>query len=693
MSVSEKVQGRHQDRLALVYVRQSTLRQVEQNQESTRLQYALVERALQLGWARLRVEVIDDDLGRSGATTANRPGFQRLMTEVGLGHVGLVLGVEMSRLARSCRDWHQLLEICALFDTLIADTDGVYDAGDFNDRLLLGLKGTISEAELHVLKTRMLEGRRAKAQRGELFFNLPRGYVRSRAGEIVFDSDEQVQATIRLVFDTFERRRTINGVLAHLVAHDIQLPRRVRAGAAKGELEWHPPNRFTLSEMLQSPLYAGAYAYGRRSVDPRRPKPGRPGTGQKAGEPAVLIKNHWPAYISWETYERNLEQVAANRSAERGIPRGGPALLAGLIVCGRCGQRMAAQYPNGGRFQRYSCSRLAMNYGAPLCQSLSGRALDALVGELMLQALAPAALEVSLHLVEDLELERTALHRQWRQRLERARYEVERAQRQYDAVEPENRLVVRTLEQRWEAALADEVRLTAEHERFLAGQALPLTSDERAAIERLASDIPALWTAPTTTAADRQAIARLMLDRVVVAVQGKSEIVLVECHWVGGVRTQHDLRRPVAHLTQRSDHAALLQRVHALHSEGHKGPAIAAALNAEGWTPPKRRDTYNAVMVRSLLRRLGIPPAARLSWTARLQGREPGEMTIDELATRLGAPPETVHRWIQRGVVIARKVPVLTQSVWLIRADEAEIDRLRHRRLHGVGHPTTSIHS
>ena len=537
MSFSEKVQGRHQDRLALVYVRQSTLRQVEQNQESTRLQYALVERALQLGWARQRVEVIDDDLGRSGTTTANRPGFQRLMTEVGLGHVGLVLGVEMSRLARSCRDWHQLLEICALFDTLIADTDGVYDAGGFNDRLLLGLKGTMSEAELHMLKTRMLEGRRAKAQRGELFFNLPRGYVRSRAGEIVFDSDEQVQTTVRLVFDTFERRRTINGVLAHLVAHDIQLPCRVRTGAAKGELEWHAPNRFTLSEMLQSPLYAGAYAYGRRRVDPRRQTPGRPGTGQKAGDPAVLIRNRWPAYISWEAYERNLEQIVANRSAQRGIPRGGPALLAALIVCGRCGQRMAAQYPNGGHFQRYCCSRLAMNYGAPLCQSLSGRTLDALVGELMLQALAPAALEVSLHLAEDLELERTALHRQWRQRLERARYEVERAQRQYDAVEPENRLVVRTLEQRWEAALADEVRLKAEHERFLAGQALPLTNDERAAIERLASDVPALWTAPTTTAADRQAIARLMLDRVVVTVQGKSEIVLVECYWAGGVRT------------------------------------------------------------------------------------------------------------------------------------------------------------
>lgn len=304
MTLSEKVKGCHRDRLAVVYVRQSTLRQVEQHQELTRLQYALVERALRLGWARERVEVIDDDLGRSAASAANRPGFQRLVTEVGLGHVGLVLGIEMSRLARSCRDWHQLLEICALFDTLIADADGVYDAGLFNDRLLLGLKGTMSEAELHILKARMLEGRRAKAQRGELHFNLPRGYVRGHAGEIAFDSDEQVQATVRLVFDTFDRRRTINGVLSYLVAHNIQLPCRARSGAAKGELEWHAPNRYTLSEMLQSPLYAGAYAYGRH-VDQRSPATGRHAADRRVAGTTILIKGRLPAYLSWETYERN----------------------------------------------------------------------------------------------------------------------------------------------------------------------------------------------------------------------------------------------------------------------------------------------------------------------------------------------------------------------------------------------------
>src|SRR3954447_5236822 len=452
MVLSEKVQGRHQDRLAIVYVRQSTLRQVEQHQESTRLQYALVERALQLGWARERIVVIDDDLGRSGASAVDRPGFQRLVAEVGLGHVGLVLGVEMSRLARSCRDWHQLLEICALFDTLIADSDGVLDPGAYNDRLLLGLKGTMSEAELHILKSRMHAGRQAKAQRGELFFNLPRGYMRRASGEIALDPDEQVQAVIRLVFALFEQQRTINSVLVYLAAHDIQLPYRLRGGPAKGELVWRTPNRYTLKEMLTNPAYAGAYVYGRRMIDPRRQRPGHPGSGRIKREAGgkVLLRDRWPAYISWEDHERNCAQVTANQAQHAGVPRGGPSLLAGLLVCGRCGRRMVTLYPQGGRCLRYACSREAVNYGGATCQSFSGGCLDALVGELIMQALSPAAVEASLQLAEDIELERAALQRQWRQRLERARYEAERARRQYDAVEPENRLVARTLERQWE---------------------------------------------------------------------------------------------------------------------------------------------------------------------------------------------------------------------------------------------------
>jgi DNA invertase Pin-like site-specific DNA recombinase len=294
--LSDKITGRHRDRTAVVYLRQSTPQQVGRHQESTRLQYGLVDRALQLGWAREHILVIDEDLGRSGGS-ADRPGFQRLVAEVSLGRVGLVLGIEMSRLARSCRDWHQLLEICALAGTLIADTDGVCDPRNYNDRLLLGLKGTMSEAELHLLKNRMDEGKRAKARRGELFRTLPCGYIRRPSGEIALDPDEQVQATVRLVFDLFERHRSVNGVLAWCVAHDVRLPCRIPSGTAKGELEWHRPNRFWLGRMLRNPTYAGAYTYGRRRA-------AAPSDGGSDGW-EVLLRDRWPSYITWETYERN----------------------------------------------------------------------------------------------------------------------------------------------------------------------------------------------------------------------------------------------------------------------------------------------------------------------------------------------------------------------------------------------------
>jgi DNA invertase Pin-like site-specific DNA recombinase len=317
-----KIQSSHLQRQAVVYVRQSTLQQVERHQESTRLQYALVDRAVELGWSPSQILLIDEDLGRSGASAEGRPGFQRLMAEVGLDHVGIVLGIEISRLARSSRDWYQLLEVCGLFATLIGDADGVYDPQTYNDRLLLGLKGTMSEAELHILKQRMLEGKRAKARRGELHSLLPRGYVRAPSGEVLKDPDAQVRGVIETVFRQFQRCGTINGVLRYLVDHHIQLPDRVRSGPRTGELDWRRPNRVTLSNLLRNPIYAGAYVYGRRPVDPRRRQPGRPSTGRTVAPPQqweVLIKDHLPAYIDWDQYERNLRQLAANRFVR--VPR------------------------------------------------------------------------------------------------------------------------------------------------------------------------------------------------------------------------------------------------------------------------------------------------------------------------------------------------------------------------------------
>src|SRR6266545_4109523 len=343
--LGSKVCDRHLERLAVVYVRQSTRQQVIDHGESTRLQYGLVERAVGLGWQASRVLVIDEDLGKSGASAVGRVGFQRLVTEITMGHVGLVLGIEMSRLARSGADWYQLLELCALSGALLADVDGIYDPVDYNDRLLLGLKGTMSEAELHLLKQRMLAGKQAKARRGELAIPLPTGYVRRPLGAAALEPDEQVQTVVRLIFAKFAELGTLHGVLRWMVDHGVELGMRLRAGPDKGELVWRRPNRMTLQNILHSPVYAGIYAYGRRRVDPRRQVPGRPSTGREVpgqDEWLVAIPGVLPAYITVEQYQANLARLAANaaRAEQPGVVRAGSALLSGLARCGRCGRRV-----------------------------------------------------------------------------------------------------------------------------------------------------------------------------------------------------------------------------------------------------------------------------------------------------------------------------------------------------------------
>ncbi|MEA3275397.1 MAG: recombinase family protein [Pseudomonadota bacterium] len=678
-----KIQACHLDRLAVVYVRQSTMQQVDRHQESTRLQYALVDRAIELGWPQPRVMVIDEDLGRSGSTAEGRPGFQRLVGEVGLDHVGIVLGIEVSRLARCSRDWYQLLEVCALFSTLIADADGLYDPTTYNDRLLLGLKGTMSEAELHILKQRMLEGKRAKARRGELAFRLPMGYVRHASGEVMKDPDEQARGVIETVFDQFERSATLNGVLRYLVEQDLRLPYRLVSGPRKGELEWRRPNRVTLSNLLHNPTYAGAYVYGRRPIDPRRKQPGRPSTGRTVAKPEqweVLIKDRLPAYIGWERYERNLRQLEANTAQGVGVARQGPSLLSGLLVCGRCGLHMVTQYNNNGRGLRYQCSRMMVDYGEPLCQGLTGAPLDEQIRHLIFQALEPAALEISLQVAEDLEAERARHRAHWQQRLERAAYEAQRAERQYQAVEPENRLVVRTLERQWEEALQAEAKLKADYERFLSTEPSPLTVDERERIRCLAADIPALWQAPTTTDAERQAIVRQLIERVIVTVLDDSEQVTMEVHWAGGHCTRSRLTRPVARLEQLSYYPELLARVAALHEQGVGCREIARQLNAEGWRPAKRRATFNAAMVSNLLARQGLRSSSPKQRHGADLPRAPDEWLLADLALALDMPSVTLFSWIRRGWVRARKVDQSGRSLWLIWADGAECERLRARR-------------
>jgi DNA invertase Pin-like site-specific DNA recombinase len=677
-----KVQPRHRDRLAAVYVRQSTAAQVHEHTESTRLQYGLTERAVALGWAPSRVLVIDDDLGHSASGADARPGFTRLVFEVGLDHVGIVLGIEMSRLARSGREWHQLLELCALSGALLGDLDGVYDPAEHNDRMLLGLKGTISEAELHLIKQRMWSGRIAKARRGELAVPLPVGFTRRPSGEVVLDPDEQIRSVVRLVFELFERLGTVGAVLAFLADHHIQLGVRLREGPERGELTWRRPSRAGVQNMLRNPAYAGIYAYGRSTLDPRRRRAGRPHTGRVRVERdrwLVYLPGVLPGYISVEQYERNMRRLDANRSRAQslGAVRDGPALLAGLVVCGRCGKKMTVRYQRGAGGKPhpiYVCGRDKTDYAADQCQQLAGGCVDVHVTDLLLKAMAPAALEVCLAAAEQIEAQREQVDRVWRQRLERAEFAADRARRQYQLAEPENRLVVRQLERDWEAALAERQRLGEEYARHAAARPRTLTAAEREQIRTLAADLPAVWSAPTTTDADRKQLIRHLVEAVRITVLGGSEKVDVEVVWAGGHRTRARITRPVACLTQLSYYPQLAARARELVDSGCTTAQIAERLNAEGFRPPKRCAIFTTNAVTDLLRALGIQ-RSRIPARRNRPALAQHEWWLRDLAEHLGMPEITLDAWVRRGWATGYLHPRARLTV--VRADPAEVERLR----------------
>ena len=672
-----KIQPWHRDRLAAVY--QSTAAQVQDHAESTRLQYGLAERAVALGWAPSRVLVIDDDLGHSASGADARPGFVRLVSEVGPDHVGIVLGIEMSRLARSGREWHQLLELYALSGALLGDLDGVYDPARAQ-RPAAGAEGH-HQAELHLIKQRMWSGRVAKARRGELAVPLPAGLVRRPSGEVVLDPDEQVRSVVRLVFDLFERLGTVGAVLGFLADNRIQLGVRLREGPERGELAWRRPSRAGVANMLRNPAYAGIYAYGRSTLDPRRRQPGRPCTGRvRVGRDGwlVYLPGVPPAYISIEQYERNMQRLDANRSRAQslGAVRDGPALLAGLVACGRCGKKMTVRYQRGrgGKLDPvYVCSRDKSDYGAGQCQQLAGPCVDAHVTGLLLQAMAPAALEVSLAAAGQVQAQREQVDRIWRQRLERAGFAADRARRQYQLAEPDNRLVVRQLEKDWEAALAERQRLGEEYDRFAAARPRTLTAAERKQIRALAADLPAVRNAPTTDA-DRMQLIRHLVEQVRVTVAGTSEKVDVEIVWAGGHRTRAQITRPVACLTQLSYYPQLAARARELAGSGCNLAQIAELLNAEGFRPPKRIPAFTPNAVSDLLRALGIQ-RSRIPARRNRPALAQHEWWLRDLAAHLGMPEVTLDHWVRRGWATGYLHPQARLRV--VRADPAEVERLR----------------
>ena len=540
-----------------------------------------------MGWPADRIQVIDEDQAHSGATAQGRHGFHRLLAEVGLDHVGIILGIELSRLARSNKDWAQLIELCAIFRTLLADHDGLYDPTAYNDRLLLGLRGMMSEAELHILRGRMYEALLNKARRGELYMLPPIGYIKLPKGEFAIDADEQVQAVVRLVFDTFDQQGTVRGTLRYLVRQSIKLPIRPHAGPNRGNLEWRRPTRESVTTILTHPLYAGTYGYGFRQIDPRRKNPERRGSGRVVMEPEnyhALIPDHCPAYITVERYERNQRRLAENRAhaESKGVPREGPSLLGGLIFCGRCGRRMSIHYSGRQRTLRYVCVNAKINCEGPQCQCLAGKPLDDLVAAQVLTALEPASLELSLSAADELQKERERLDRNWKQRVERARYDAERAERQYRVVEPENRLVARELERRWEAELKALQEVEQEYARFRQTHPPTLSTEEREAIRSLSKNLPALWHASTTTSADRQRIVRLLLERAVVNLRGSSDHVDVTLQWAGGFTTQHEFIRPVLRYDQVADYDRMVARISELRDQGWSFAKIAEQTQPGG---------------------------------------------------------------------------------------------------------------
>jgi DNA invertase Pin-like site-specific DNA recombinase len=678
-----KIQPWHLERLAVVYVRQSSPYQVMHNKESADVQSGFRYLAIAWDWPADRVIVVSDDQAKSGTTADGRLGFQWLLNEVNLDHVGIILGFQVSRLSRANSDWYRLLERCAVFHTLLADQDGVYDPTQHNDRLLLGLKGTMSEAELYFLKQRLSQARLNKARRGELFTKVPTGYIRLPADRVALDPDEQVQLVVRLIFDKFDELGSVYAVLRYLVRHEIKLGMRVQSGPEAGRLEWHRPIHGTLNTIIRHPFYAGCYAYGLRRNDPRRRRPGRPHSGQVRVEPLkweVMIPDKVPAYITWDRYLCNQERLAANRCLPTavGAPRRGPSLLSGLVYCARCGRRMQVAYHAKGAPVYYRCHTLSAEYGEPSCQALAGGSLEALVTEEVLKVLEPAKLELCFQAVADLDRERQRLDEHWQKRLERARIEAQRAARQYHAVEPEDRLVARELERRWEQALREQRGLEEQYDRFKAEAPREPTAADRQRIEAWADDLAGLWKAPSTTIEDRKTMVRFLVERITVGIRGQTEWVDVTIRWAGGKESRHEVCRPVNQYEQLSNYQVLRDRMIELRRAGATTGEIAGRLNREGFHPPRGPAQFTRSIVKQFLVRQGLlGPGTRRRISSEDLGRH--EWRMGDLARELEMAVNTMRNWHDRGWVLGRMSAEIG-GAWILWADEAELERLRRLR-------------
>ena len=681
----DKIQALHLKRRAYVYVRQSTATQVFTNTESTARQYALVERAHALGWPEEGVDVIDEDLGRSGARADDRNGFRRLAEAVAHGKAGAIFTLEVSRLARSSQDWQRLLALCAVAQVVVCDEHAIYDPREADDKLLLDFKGTMSEAELHWLRLRLNGAARRKAQRGELRFPAPTGYVWGGRG-FEMDPDLAVRQAIGVIFERFATEPTANALIRWAHREGFRVPTRRSFADGTSALTWKPLNISRLKELLKSPIYAGAYAYGRR-CEKKILVDGEIRTARQSQaqhEWIALIEGSHEGYITWETYLSNLEKLADNaaRRPSRGAPREGQALLSGILLCGRCGRRMRTIYPGKtGNLWTYKCSG-ELDRGGRVCWIVSGQPIDEAVEDLLLRMIVPTELELSLAVEREVDAQAASLEDQWKLRLEQAEYEARRAERRYKAVDPDNRVVARTLESEWEARLQELAEIRRRLENAKREHRVQLTDDDRDRIRVLARDLPSVWRAPTTTPADRKAMLRLVIETIAIRpIDIPQRLTQIRVQWKSGAVDELTAERPGPADHNRTPIVAI-KRIGELAALRFVDRIIAERLNAEGVKSGSGRPWTASSVKHVRLEHKIARSAVVLRRRGRLPDRHPdGRYSMRGAMKRFGVSHRQILRWAERGIVQAVREDFEDhQSVWWLTIDADAAEQINKRK-------------
>lgn len=642
--------------MAYIYLRQSTMAQVHHHQESTNRQYALKDRALELGWPLERIRVLDADLGQSGTQTSNRQDFKTLVADVSLEKVGAVFALEVSRLSRSCSDWHRLLEICSLTGTLIIDADGCYQPADFNDQLLLGLKGTMSQAELHYIRARLQGGKRNKAQRGELRFPLPVGYVYGDdPGSVLFDPDVEVQSAVRLVFTLFRQTGSAYGVVRHFLQNKLSFPRRSYGGVWNGKIIWGTLTHGRVLGMLDNPSYAGAYAFGRHRAAKSISSDGQIQSRiQKLPIDSwlVLIQEHHPGYITWEDHLENQRMLEQNRTnqlegSSSSAAREGRALLQGLLLCGQCGRRLSPRYTgNGGIYPIYECTRRKTDaHYSPQCVRVQADLVDTTIRDRVLEILCPEQFEIALRAVNELERRSQAIDQQWRMRIERLEYKAQLAQRRYEEVDPANRLVAGTLEGRWNDALEELKKAQVELEETRQKQGLELTEEQKTQLLTLAEDLPTLWKSPATSTQDRKRMLRLLIKDITIEKLPTQRKIVIHVRWQGGAVEDLPVDLPLSAPDRVQYPKELVDRVRSL-AVTMTDEQISAVFNQEGILSAKGKP-FTRTMINWIRYRYRVPSPSL---------KKKHELTVQEVAASFGISTHVVYYWIQRGHLPARRL-------------------------------------